>query len=537
MNRGSSASIAAAALILVAFVYWPVIHGDFVWDDIVNFRWHTWLTEGDQWKHYIFRDFNYWKYYFRPLVVGLFTLQLRLFDGAPGPMHAVSLTIHLANTLLVGWLALRCCEAASRRTDQRAIPVGVSMLLFGLHPAVIESVAWVGCQYDLLLTLFTLLGLLASTSLGAATRPFAIACCFFLAACTKESAIAFPLVLVLYDWAMQGAKKNGQPQLPELRAFVARNAPTWLALLAAGFAYLAFRHAAMGPSIMPGGDLAMSPLAHLQMVCSTYMRYWSMLLLPTAGMSPVHEFDARQFMEVTPGSLSTVAAAIGILTIAILGLLRRRSALMAMILIMTATLLPVLRILPAAFNPNLYHDRYLVCGLAVACAMVPLLRPRLPHSVRARATPFLLRFLLTITGIAWLATSVITIRSTIPLWANETTLWNWAYATDRNSRYAISNLLELHLAAGRFDEARPLADRVLNERIECPNCLMSIAALALHDRDETRAGAMLQLLRLNWRFYEGDKKYMRLIQELALFAGENRGGDSDHPRAQPPRTP
>lgn len=523
MGKRRAATLMATVLGAIALAYWPVVHGDFVWDDVVNFRWNTWLTEGDQWKHYIFRDFNYWKYYFRPLVVGLFTLQLRLFDGAPGPMHAVSLAIHLLNTAMVGLLALRCSAASGRAADRHALPMAMAMGLFGLHPAVIEAVAWVGCQYDLLLTFFTLLGLLANTCIRhRGWRALAVAACFFLAACTKEAAIAFPLVLALFDWTLR-AHDRGELRRPAIGGFVGRNAATWIATLVAGLAYLALRHWAMGPSVMPRMDGEVTGIGHLQMVCFTYMRYWLMLFAPTAGMAPIHEFDPRHFLAITPASVLTVAAAIAIVATALYFAIRRASALAAMVLVVTATLLPVLRILPAAFNPNLYHDRYLVCGLAVACAMLPLLRPRMPVALRPRVSASLLRATGAIAATAWLATSAVAIRSTIPLWANETSLWNWAYATDRDSTYAISNLLELHLAAGRLAEARVLADRVVDERIPCAGCLLDVAALAIHDRDQARAQQLLRVLERNRRLYRNQQpRYARVVERLRVFQASNR---------------
>lgn len=532
-----SGLIGAGVLIVIALLYWPVVHGDFVWDDVVNFRRNTWLTDGDQWKHYIFRDFNYWKYYFRPLVVGFFTIQLRLFDGAPGPMHVVSLAIHLANTTLVGLLALRCAAVAAREPASRSLPMAVSMALFGLHPAVIEAVAWVGCQYDLLLTLFTLLGLLANTCIRSSfRRALVVALFFFLAACSKEAAATFPLVLVLFDWALQANRMHGSKRPPALKDFILRNAATWIAVFAAGLAYLAFRHLAMGPSLMPRPDSALTLMGHVQMICFTYMKYWAMLFTPTAGMAPVHEYAALRFVHVTPSSILMIATSIGVVGIATYLALRRASALACMALILTATLIPVLRIFPAAFNPNLYHDRYLVCGLAVICAMVPLLRPRLPESLHKRVSARLIRLVAAVAALAWAASSAMTIRSTVPLWANETTLWTWAYATNRNSVYAISNLLELHLVAGRAVEARGLADRVMDERISCPNCLLNIGALALHDRDSNRATTVLRILELNERLYWSNReRYRRVSADLRSFVLETRhGNDAILPNAAPP---
>src|ERR1700754_473078 len=106
MSR-SRGIITLAVLAVIALLYSPVRHAGFVWDDLLDFQQMPWLRTGDQWKQIIFRGFNDWAYYFRPLIVAFFTLQIRLFDVAPGPMHLVSLAMHLLNTFIVGLLALR----------------------------------------------------------------------------------------------------------------------------------------------------------------------------------------------------------------------------------------------------------------------------------------------------------------------------------------------------------------------------------------------------------------------------------------------
>ncbi len=35
-----------------------------------------------------------------------------------------------------------------------------SMLLYGIHPALIEPIVWIGCQAELMVTLLTLLAIL-----------------------------------------------------------------------------------------------------------------------------------------------------------------------------------------------------------------------------------------------------------------------------------------------------------------------------------------------------------------------------------------
>ncbi len=101
---------------IIALIYWPVSVAGFVWDDKILFSNAAWLRYGDDWWHFIFQNDHYdWAtFYFRPLVVALYVGEVRAFDVAPGPMHLVSLGIHLANTLLVGALAMRLkCAAAT----------------------------------------------------------------------------------------------------------------------------------------------------------------------------------------------------------------------------------------------------------------------------------------------------------------------------------------------------------------------------------------------------------------------------------------
>jgi hypothetical protein len=127
---------------LIAIIYWPTHLAGFVWDDKIFLHDAAWLRYGDNWKHFIFQNFNDWENYFRPLAVALFVAEVRIFDVAPGPMHLVSLGLHMVNTLLVGLLAGKL-YAETTSTTKPSLLVYVAMLAFGLHPALIEPVAGV----------------------------------------------------------------------------------------------------------------------------------------------------------------------------------------------------------------------------------------------------------------------------------------------------------------------------------------------------------------------------------------------------------
>jgi len=492
MGKLSTCSIAALVLIAIALVYWPAIHGKFVWIDVPDFVQMGWLRQGDAWKHYIFKDFNNWVNYFRPLVVGLLTLQLRLFDVMPGPMHVVSITIHLINTLLVGLLARQSSQAAMRDTRQQTLWLIIAMLLYGLHPVLVESVVWISCQFDLVVTLFMLLGLLANTCIEhASRRAIAVAACFFLAACTKESAAAFPLTLAVFEWARQTWTPKDSP-LSRARIFISRNWQVYLALLVAGTAYLAFRHWALGQFVGAASGDAMSAFSRLQEVSFTYLHYWQMLFWPMRGMSPTHDFNAQQFLLVTPISLLIDVAAMSIVTSSLYLAVRRSSPSACVVLAMTVTLLPVLHIAPTPFAPSLYHERYVITALAIMCAMLPLIR--LPAAIKASEIK-LLGPMAIIIGCFWLLLSIIDIRMTVPLWSNDIALWRWALIMDPNSISAKSSLLNAYINDRDYKDAQKLTNQILAEHIPCTTCMLGAAMLALNESDPARAQQALDVLK------------------------------------------
>ena len=137
-----------AAIVALAVIYWPASHGGFVLDDSTQLHDEAWLR-GKDWYVFVFRGFNDWSNYFRPLVVALLAAELRVFDGAAQPMHLVSIGLHLSNTLLVGLLARHACKGY----DAPAYSATIPMLVYGLHPALIEPANWVGLQFDLVVIL------------------------------------------------------------------------------------------------------------------------------------------------------------------------------------------------------------------------------------------------------------------------------------------------------------------------------------------------------------------------------------------------
>lgn len=486
MTKSLALGLAAAVLVAVALIYLPVMHADFVWDDWPSMR----DLQGDRWLHYVFRDFNNWVAYFRPLCVAFLALQIKLFHGAPAPMHGVSLALHLVNVGLLGLLALRTGRAIDASKNRRIIISLACMLIYGVHPALIEPVAWVGLQADLLVTMLTLCALLATSSIeNRRTRAAVLAGLFFLAACAKESASTLPLLVVLFDWILY-ASDGERRLLAIIRTVLRRNWLAYVGMLVAGVLYLILRHWALGNVDYPATPDMKDPLTHFQEVCFIYLNYLRIIVWPISGMNPLHVVDVTPFGSLSVTTLLTDAAAIAIVANGFYLAIRRGAALGFIILAATTALLPVIRILPVSFERSLYHERYAMLAVTMVCALLPLLKwPSRNTSTQAKGTAASL--LVPIALFFWLAFSIIDIRVIVPKWRNDTTLWEWALAINPDSAQAKDNLLSVYIQTGDLRSAQTLADRLLTEPNICASCMLHLARIALNQNDLPRAATAL----------------------------------------------
>jgi hypothetical protein len=490
IGRGCQLALLAGlvVLVIVAATYWPVLHAGFVWDDVIDFQGKAWLTQGDAWKHYIWKDFNYWTNYFRPLVVGLFTIELRVFGVEPGPMHAVSLLIHLINTALVGVLAWRL--ATSAWTRARWIAAAVPMLIYGIHPVLIEPVAWIGCQFDLIATLFMLLGLALNLAIKRAWwRALGVALCFFLAACSKESAAVLPLILVVFDWVVLDTQSDSRLG-SQVKGLLQKNGLTYAALVVAGIAYLVLRDWALGSLTLHAASETSPAYARLQEVSYLYLHYWRTLFWPMLDMSPEHPVSPERFLAIDALSIVSVLLALAIVLAGVL-LAMRRFVAGSVMLVVTCSLLPVLHIVAAGLDSSLYHERYAMTALATACALMP---PAIAQILSLRIS----RPVLWVIGMAltsWCSLSILNIRATLPLWSTDVQLWQWVVRDHPDDVVAKAQLIAAYVDAHDGTHAFQLADQVAADNVPCTYCMLNAARLALRERNTQRAAFYLDQIK------------------------------------------
>jgi tetratricopeptide (TPR) repeat protein len=236
-------AIEAVVLVLVGFwVYWPSLHGAWLWDDELlvtrNALLHSPAGLATIWLGASGTD--YW-----PLTSTLLWIEWHLFGTATMGYHVISLALHLAGGLLV-WRLLQ-------RLGLRWGWFGG--LLFVVHPLAVESVAWISeikNTLSLPLFLLSLLAWLDYAEQGKKSR-YRLSVLFFLAAMlAKSSVIMLPVVLLLLVWWRRA--RVTRRDLTDL-------VPYALIALALGLVTMAFQHRFGGQEAVALGVLPRFALA------------------------------------------------------------------------------------------------------------------------------------------------------------------------------------------------------------------------------------------------------------------------------------
>jgi Flp pilus assembly protein TadD len=227
--------VCAALTLGVAAIYGPAAtHGFVNWDDpeyvtnnpmvrggmtLAGLRWAFTTAHAANWH---------------PLTWLSHMLDVQLFGLQAGWHHIVSVLLHLASTLLLfGWL---------RRTTGAVGRSAVVAALFAMHPAHVESVAWVAERKDTLSTVFWMTSLWAYTAYvrrPSRWRYLSVFVSVALGLMAKPMLVTLPFVLLLVDIWPLGRLSLGRPEGGEragLRSLVMEKVPLFALAIASAIA-------------------------------------------------------------------------------------------------------------------------------------------------------------------------------------------------------------------------------------------------------------------------------------------------------------
>jgi tetratricopeptide (TPR) repeat protein len=279
-----------ATIIGVAFlIYAPVLHGDWIWDDNVDVVQNPALRSGSGLWTIWFKPGSLVDYY--PVKATVQWVQWHLWGEATFGYHLNNVALHIAGALLF-WRVL--AQLGLKRA-------WLGALIFTVHPAQVESVAWIAELKNTLATpLFLLSAIFYLESEAGRPRKFSytLAVGFFLAAMlTKPVMAMFPLVLLLDAWW-----KRGRPAWSDARA----TAPFFLISLVIGFITLGMRswyvqsHHLFSTTIPLDGVLSRLALAGLSLGFYFWTAVWPADLSPLYPQWVVDPPSAADFLPWVP---------------------------------------------------------------------------------------------------------------------------------------------------------------------------------------------------------------------------------------------
>lgn len=208
---------------VTAAVYSGARGGAFQYDDFFSILINPHL---DRWTTFV----GHLDHMVRPLLYATFLIDRSVYGNDPAGYHVLNLLLHLGSGLLVYRILTRVVAE-----DAKHVPFWTA-LLFLLHPIQTEAVTYISGRASSLMAFFYLLALalydggVVRWRQGVPHRQYLIGALlsFVLALSSKETAMTFPVTLLLWDRLVR--RLDGE----EFRqAILSVHLPFWLVLVAA----------------------------------------------------------------------------------------------------------------------------------------------------------------------------------------------------------------------------------------------------------------------------------------------------------------
>jgi Flp pilus assembly protein TadD len=449
----------------------------------------------------------------QPLALLSHTIDCQLFGLSAWGHHLSAIVLHAANAVLLA--------IALTRLTGRFYPGLAVAAIFALHPAHVESVAWISERKDVLSTLFWMLCFLAYEryARGGGRARYVLLCALLtLGLMAKPMLVTLPCVLVLLDyWPLARFDRN------KVRIFLEK-APLFAIVAASCVVTLIVQR--QNQAIVSLENLPLA--ARLENVAVSYVKYIAIMFWPAGlAIDYPHPKDTLPLPQVL-ASCALLAA----VTVAVVATRRRAPYALAGWLWYLGTLVPVIGFVHVGEQGM--ADRYTyVPSIGLTIAVVWTIEAWLSRAPRiAAAHGVRIAIILPLLAIC----SVLTWKQ-IGNWKTTESLWARAVAVNPMNERAQRNLGSLYVERKEYARAVPHLDAALKLFPGDPRTLRNLAyahqqlgniemALDLFmratriepDNIDTRNNAGLCLMALN-----RDAEAVSILQDAARL----RPGDAD----------
>ncbi len=462
--------IAAACLLLAVvtiFTYWGVRNNDFLTYDDNYYVWqnqhiqHGLTTQSIVWAFTTFERSNW-----HPLAWISHTIDWSLYGNNPAGHHLTNVVIHAANAILLFLFLLYITGYLGRSA--------LVAFLFALHPAHVESVAWLSERKDVLCTFFWFATLVAYAwycrkhSFG---RYATVVCSFALALLSKPMAVTLPFTLLLLDfWPLRRITFATSPLSQWLKSFVKLCLEKWplflMAALSSGVAFIAQRS---------GGamtEFEVLPLwERLSNAALSYCRYLRILLWP----DPLTAFYYHQTSTIEVSAAVLSAVALFVITTVCWYFRKERPYCLFGWLWFLGTLAPVIGIVQVGAQSMAERYTYVpFTGLFIALVWLAADTVAKFRSVKLAAQ---------LLAVAILAVFAIRSNAQVKVWKDTITLFSHALDIDPRGEFPNLSLGTAYMMHGQFDVAQEYFQRALTYNPSRPMTLSHSAYCLMQTHD------------------------------------------------------
>jgi len=436
-TRARDLALAALIVALTVAIYAPVASHGFV-----NFDDNLYVTENPQVRRGLTLETMAWALThfhasnWHPLTWWAHMLNVELFGLWAGGHHLSSLALHLVNALLLFGLL--------RHLTGQPLRSAFVAALFAVHPAHVESVAWVAELKDVLSTAFLFLTLAAYAGWAKTGRAglYRLSLLLFaLGLAAKPMLVTVPAILLLFDWWPLGrlAGLSGTEPPPDTWRRIGR-----LLLEKAPFAVLALASGVITLLAQQGAMVTVRALTPGERLCNSlqaYVRYIGAMFWPLdlAVYYPLRHPFCGDFAILSGALLAGGTAGLVLLA-------RVRPWTLTGWGWFVVTLLPVIgwiQVGAQAMADRYTYVPYVGLFILLAWGGAWLLEGR----------PGWFRRWGLVAGALLLAASAVIAARQVTFWHDSITLFGRAVAVTRYNDTAHNNLASALLAAGREAEA------------------------------------------------------------------------------------
>lgn len=427
--------------LVAIFLYYPVFTAGYVWDDNILFVNKVKLINEPLSWGLLIEPVLPNTTYFRPLIFLTIFMEFQLFGQNPLSSHVLNLIILIINAFLVSMIVNRIYMLMKR--DSGLFWGLIAGVFYIVNPVLIEATAWISGRFDLLVTMFTLLGILIfiSQKNNNWINAIAISLCFLLALFSKELGIVFP-ILIFFIYMYLNVEKNIKYS-ENIRNFFKENYKLIAVLIFTFIVYFILRLQAMGNVYhqkLDGKYIEYAYFTEYLPVHSLFF-YIKQFIIPFRDLTPlipIDDLNNIQYVVFIKGLfliLFFIVLAFGLI---------KKSNFVWLVLSALVTVLLVVYIVPITIANNIAHNRFMTLGAAILAVSVVLL----PKESLNSNSKKILYLVLSI----WMIFAFMTTKSIVPFWKNDYSLWKWTYTVQPNNELAKNSYLFGLYEQGKFKE-------------------------------------------------------------------------------------